>query len=181
MVTLDLREAFPDMNEFSRRSLGYMKAFAAAWPDRAILQGAFAKLSWSHNMLVPQIQIVAGAKRFTSYHLDGIFPIEKAIKKKHCAFCLPPAMPLVPIGRRRRNRVIGFIRSLRKKRAFFALVNSDLSSEAPIFANLGRSRTGHLVVLPSASPRERNARLGCSKINLGKKTMHSKSIVISCQ
>jgi predicted nuclease of restriction endonuclease-like (RecB) superfamily len=49
-LAADLREAFPDMSGFSTRNLGYMKAFAAAWPDRSILQGVLAKLSWTHNI-----------------------------------------------------------------------------------------------------------------------------------
>ena len=34
----DLREAFPDMRGFSPRNLKYMRAFAAAWPEREIVQ-----------------------------------------------------------------------------------------------------------------------------------------------
>src|SRR6516162_8634599 len=34
----DLRAEFPDMQGLSARNLGYMKAFAAAWPDQSILQ-----------------------------------------------------------------------------------------------------------------------------------------------
>src|SRR3989442_759171 len=33
-LSLDLRVAFPDMKGFSPRNLKYMRAFAAAWPDR---------------------------------------------------------------------------------------------------------------------------------------------------
>src|ERR1700738_4408023 len=33
----DLRSEFPDMQGLSPRNLGYMKAFAEAWPDEAIL------------------------------------------------------------------------------------------------------------------------------------------------
>lgn len=39
----DLREAFPDMRGFSSRNLKYMRAFAAAWPERAIVQEALAQ------------------------------------------------------------------------------------------------------------------------------------------
>ena len=41
----DLRAEFPDMQGLSARNLGYMKAFAAAWPDQSILQQLAAKLS----------------------------------------------------------------------------------------------------------------------------------------
>jgi hypothetical protein len=43
----DLRAAFPDMQGLSPRNLGYMKAFALAWDDEAILQQAVAKLPWA--------------------------------------------------------------------------------------------------------------------------------------
>lgn len=35
---------------FSERNLKYMRAFAAAWPDKAIVQGTLAQLSWYHNL-----------------------------------------------------------------------------------------------------------------------------------
>ncbi|MGF1524665.1 MAG: YhcG family protein [Leptolyngbyaceae cyanobacterium] len=46
----DLRQEFPDMKGFSARSLGYMKAFAAAWPDESNLQRSIANLPWRHNI-----------------------------------------------------------------------------------------------------------------------------------
>ena len=46
----DLRSEFPDMQGLSPRNLGYMKAFAEAWPDEAILQAPLAKLTWYHNL-----------------------------------------------------------------------------------------------------------------------------------
>lgn len=49
-LSFDLREQFPEMKGFSPRNLGYMKAFAAAWPDSEILQRSVAKLSWRHNI-----------------------------------------------------------------------------------------------------------------------------------
>lgn len=36
----DLRTAFPQMKGFSRANLMYMRAFAQAWPDAAIVQQA---------------------------------------------------------------------------------------------------------------------------------------------
>ena len=38
----------------SSRNLGYMKAFAEAWPDEAILQAPLAKLTWYHNITLMQ-------------------------------------------------------------------------------------------------------------------------------
>ena len=49
-LAADLREAFPDMQGFSPRNLKYMRAFAAAWPARAIVQEALAQITWYHNI-----------------------------------------------------------------------------------------------------------------------------------
>jgi predicted nuclease of restriction endonuclease-like (RecB) superfamily len=46
----DLRSAFPGMQGLSPRNLGYMKAFAEAWPEERILQQVVAKLPWGHNV-----------------------------------------------------------------------------------------------------------------------------------
>ena len=45
----DLREAFPDLRGFSPRNLKYMRAFAAAWPDRAIVQRTVAQIPWAQQ------------------------------------------------------------------------------------------------------------------------------------
>jgi len=45
----DLRAAFPDQRGWSRRNLQYMRAFAAAWPDREdFVHQAGAQLPWRH-------------------------------------------------------------------------------------------------------------------------------------
>jgi len=46
-LAADLREAFPDMRGFSPRNLKYMRAFAAAWPERAIVQQLAAQIPGS--------------------------------------------------------------------------------------------------------------------------------------
>src|SRR5579872_1076977 len=46
----DLHAAFPQMKGFSLRNLGYMKAFALAYPDEQILQEVLAKLTWYHHI-----------------------------------------------------------------------------------------------------------------------------------
>ncbi len=46
----DLHSEFPDMRGFSPRNLKYMRAFAAAWPDLAIVQQLVAQLPWGHNV-----------------------------------------------------------------------------------------------------------------------------------
>ncbi len=49
-LSVDLRQAFPNMRGLSPRNLKYMRAFAAAWPDRAIVQEALAQIPWYHNI-----------------------------------------------------------------------------------------------------------------------------------
>ncbi len=51
-LSADLRRAFPDMSGLSSRNLKYMRAFAAAWPDREIVQQAVAQLPWGHNVVL---------------------------------------------------------------------------------------------------------------------------------
>lgn len=51
-LAVDLREAFPDMRGFSPRNLKYMRAFAAAWPERDFVQQAAARIPWFHNCLL---------------------------------------------------------------------------------------------------------------------------------
>lgn len=48
----DLGDAFPDTRGFSPRNLKYMRAFAAAWPDRAIVQQRAAQIPWFHNCIL---------------------------------------------------------------------------------------------------------------------------------
>ncbi len=48
----DLRNAFPEMKGFSRANLMYMRSFAEAWPDAAIVQQAVGQLPWGHNLVL---------------------------------------------------------------------------------------------------------------------------------
>lgn len=48
----DLRTAFPEMKGFSRANLMYMRSFAEAWPDAAIVQQAVGQLPWGHNLVL---------------------------------------------------------------------------------------------------------------------------------
>ena len=48
----DLRAAVPDMKGFSRANLMYMRAFAEAWPNEAIVQQAVGQLPWGHNLVL---------------------------------------------------------------------------------------------------------------------------------
>jgi len=49
-LAADLRDAYPDMKGFSPRNLKYMRAFSAAWPDRTIVQGPLARITWYLNI-----------------------------------------------------------------------------------------------------------------------------------
>lgn len=49
-LAADLREAFPEMKGFSPRNLKYMRAFAAAWPEREVVQASLAQVTWYHNL-----------------------------------------------------------------------------------------------------------------------------------
>lgn len=48
----DLQAEFPGASGFSPRNLKYIRAFAAAWPDPAIVQQAAAQLPWFHNVTI---------------------------------------------------------------------------------------------------------------------------------
>jgi predicted nuclease of restriction endonuclease-like (RecB) superfamily len=48
----DLRTAFPEMKGFSPRNLQYMRAFAEAWPEAALVQQAVAPIPWGHNQVL---------------------------------------------------------------------------------------------------------------------------------
>ncbi len=49
-LSKDLRDAYPEMGGFSPRNLKYMRAFAAAWPEREIVQGVLAQIPWYQNI-----------------------------------------------------------------------------------------------------------------------------------
>lgn len=49
-LSADLREANPEMQGLSPRNLKYMRAFAAAWPERTIVQRVVAQLPWRQNI-----------------------------------------------------------------------------------------------------------------------------------
>lgn len=48
----DLGRAFPGIKGFSSRNLKYMRAFAEAWPDEAIVQQLAAQIPWFHNCVL---------------------------------------------------------------------------------------------------------------------------------
>jgi predicted nuclease of restriction endonuclease-like (RecB) superfamily len=56
-LAADLKQAFPEMKGFSPRNLKYMRAFAEAWPDLAIVQQVVAQIPWGHQVrLLEQVK-----------------------------------------------------------------------------------------------------------------------------
>ncbi|MBL8211811.1 MAG: DUF1016 family protein [Bryobacterales bacterium] len=49
-LAMDLGASFPQMKGLSPRNLKYMRAFAEAWPEEAIVQQAVAQIPWGHNV-----------------------------------------------------------------------------------------------------------------------------------
>jgi predicted nuclease of restriction endonuclease-like (RecB) superfamily len=49
-LAADLSHSFPDMKGLSARNLKYMRAFAAAWPERSIVQEPLARIPWYHHI-----------------------------------------------------------------------------------------------------------------------------------
>ena len=49
-LSADLSKSFPDMKGFSPRNLKYMRSFASAWPNKAIVQEVLAQITWYHNL-----------------------------------------------------------------------------------------------------------------------------------
>jgi predicted nuclease of restriction endonuclease-like (RecB) superfamily len=51
-LSADLRREFPEMKGFSRTNLLYMRAFAEAYPDEAIVQQVSGQIPWFHNCVL---------------------------------------------------------------------------------------------------------------------------------
>ena len=51
-LAADLQREFPTLSGYSARNLKYMRAFAAAWPDRAIVHQLGAQIPWKHNCVL---------------------------------------------------------------------------------------------------------------------------------
>ena len=48
-LSRDLKQSLPDVRGFSRTNLLYMRAFAAAWPDKEFVQRIAGQIPWRHN------------------------------------------------------------------------------------------------------------------------------------
>ncbi len=66
-LAADLRREFPDMTGLSVRNLKYMRAFAEAWPDEAIVQAPLAQLTWYHNIALLE-KVASREKRIWYAH-----------------------------------------------------------------------------------------------------------------
>jgi predicted nuclease of restriction endonuclease-like (RecB) superfamily len=51
-LSADLLRAFPDMRGLSPRNLQYMRAFAASWPEREVVQQLVAQIPWGQNVVL---------------------------------------------------------------------------------------------------------------------------------
>jgi predicted nuclease of restriction endonuclease-like (RecB) superfamily len=49
-LSVDLREAFPNMKGLSEANLRHMRAFAQAWPEWEVCSQAVSNLPWGHNL-----------------------------------------------------------------------------------------------------------------------------------
>jgi predicted nuclease of restriction endonuclease-like (RecB) superfamily len=64
-LAADLQREFPKLSGYSARNLKYMRAFAAAWPNRAIVQRLVAQIPWGPNCTL--LDRVKDAKTRTFY------------------------------------------------------------------------------------------------------------------
>ncbi|QWP77947.1 DUF1016 family protein [Lysobacter sp. K5869] len=69
-LAADLSRAFPEMTGFSARNLKYMRSFAEAWPDAAIVQQVVAQLPWGNNLRL--IEAVKSAEEREWYARQAI-------------------------------------------------------------------------------------------------------------
>jgi predicted nuclease of restriction endonuclease-like (RecB) superfamily len=53
-LSADLKTRFPTAKGYSPRNLKYMRSFAAAWRDQAIVQAPLAQLPWYHHLALLQ-------------------------------------------------------------------------------------------------------------------------------
>lgn len=51
-LAADLLREFPKLSGYSARNLKYMRAFAATWPDRAVVHQLGAQIPWKHNCVL---------------------------------------------------------------------------------------------------------------------------------
>jgi predicted nuclease of restriction endonuclease-like (RecB) superfamily len=104
-LAADLRERFPGTSGFSARNLKYMRAFAAAWPDKAVVQRSVAQLPWRHHIALleklenadlrlwyAEAALEQGWSRdVLVHHIDGQFHQRAGRAITNFAHTLPPS------------------------------------------------------------------------------------------
>lgn len=81
-LSVDLKEAFPEMNGFSSRNLKYMRKFAEAWRDREFVQRTVAQIPWRSNLTLleklkdPQLRVWYAEKTIQNGWSKNILAIQ---------------------------------------------------------------------------------------------------------
>jgi predicted nuclease of restriction endonuclease-like (RecB) superfamily len=104
-LSADLSAAFPDMSGLSSGNVKYMRAFAAAWPDEAIVQGRLHKLTWYHHLALlekldmPEVRLWYAERAFEQgwsrnilvLHIERRLYERQGKAQNNFALTLPPA------------------------------------------------------------------------------------------
>lgn len=104
-LAADLRERFLEAKGFSPRNLRYMRTFAEAWPDWAILQRSVATLPWRHQIAllekldIPDLRLWYAeaavehgwSRDILVHHIDTRFHQRAGKAITNFAHTLPPA------------------------------------------------------------------------------------------
>lgn len=110
----DLQKSFPDMKGFSPRNLKYMRAFAAAWGDKTIVQRVIAQIPWRSNItLLDKLQTNEDRLWYANKTIEYgwsqtilSFQIEADVKNRQGKTVnnFQATMPPLESAQRRRNR-----------------------------------------------------------------------------
>lgn len=103
-LAADLGRAFPKLRGYSVRNLKYMRAFAAAWPDRAKVQQLAAQIPWGHNcalldrvkgadaraFYIRSTQQHGWARSVLIHHIETRLHVRQGAAPTNFALTLPP-------------------------------------------------------------------------------------------
>lgn len=103
-LAADLHREFPEMRGLSRTNLLYMRGFAEAYSDEAIVQQAVGQLPWGHNiLLLNKLKAIderlwyaheaienGWSRNVLSHHLEGGLHLRKGKALHNFASTLPP-------------------------------------------------------------------------------------------
>jgi predicted nuclease of restriction endonuclease-like (RecB) superfamily len=82
-LSIDLRREFPEMRGFSSRNLKYMRAFAEAFPDEAIVKQLVSQIPW--------VRLISNWKVRKESHPFGeksVIPLQEGISYKKYFYIL---------------------------------------------------------------------------------------------